>query len=88
MDGEVEIVVGSGKKENVISKYGKNQLIGELSLLTDAMTTATVRAATPVTALRIEKEVFLQLMESDGLRCITGCQLGEQQAGPFNEIAQ
>jgi len=67
MDGEVEIVVGSGKKENVISKYGKNQLIGELSLLTDAMTTATVRAATPVTALRIEKKVFLQLMESDGL---------------------
>lgn len=67
LDGEIEIVLGKGKKENVIATYGKDTLIGELSLLTDALTTATVRAAGPVTALRIEKDVFLQLMEGDGM---------------------
>ena len=67
LDGEVEIVIGSGKKERIINRYGKNELIGELSLLSDALTTATVRATAPVAALRIQKEVFLQLMEDDGL---------------------
>ncbi|MDA7948234.1 MAG: ABC transporter transmembrane domain-containing protein [Hyphomicrobiaceae bacterium] len=67
LGGEVEIVVGEGKNENVIVTYGKDTLVGELSLLTDALATATVRAMTPVTALRIEKEVFLQLMEGNSL---------------------
>ncbi|MEM8743079.1 MAG: ABC transporter transmembrane domain-containing protein [Pseudomonadota bacterium] len=67
LDGVVEIVVGEGEDETIITTYDKNNLMGELSLLTDAMTTATVRARTPVSALRIEKEVFLQLMEGDGL---------------------
>ncbi len=66
LDGEADVIVGSGKKEKVITQRGKNELIGELSLLTEALTTATVRAVTPLTALRIEKEVFLQLMEGDG----------------------
>ncbi len=67
LDGEIDIILGKGKKQNVIATYGKDTLIGELSLLTDALTTATVRAAGPVTALRIEKDVFLQLMEGDGM---------------------
>lgn len=66
LEGEVDIVIGSGKKEKIINHYAENELIGELSLLTNAMTTATVRASTPVTALRIEKDVFLQLMKGDG----------------------
>ena len=36
-----------------------------MSLLCDTVATATVRTASPVTALQIKKEVFLQLMESD-----------------------
>lgn len=77
LNGEIEIVVGKGEKENLIIRYGKDVLVGELSLLTDGLTTATVRAVTPVTALRIEKRVFLDLMESDGrvasqvARCIS-----------------
>ena len=67
LSGEIEIVINAGKNEKVINRYGKNELIGELSLLTEALTTATVRAATPVTALRIKKEVFIQLMQDDGL---------------------
>lgn len=66
LDGEVDIVLGTGKKEKIITQIGKHELLGELSLLTQSLTTATVRAAKPVTALRIEKEVFIQLMEGDG----------------------
>jgi signal-transduction protein with cAMP-binding, CBS, and nucleotidyltransferase domain len=66
LDGEADIAIGSGKSEKIIAQRGKNELIGELSLLTEALTTATVRAKTPLTALRIEKKVFLELMEGDG----------------------
>ncbi|MHA1166106.1 MAG: cyclic nucleotide-binding domain-containing protein, partial [Alphaproteobacteria bacterium] len=66
LGGEIEVVINVGKNEKIITRYGKNVLIGELALLTEALTTATVRAVTPVTALRIKKEVFIQLMEDDG----------------------
>jgi putative ABC transport system ATP-binding protein len=65
LDGEVDILIGKGKKQRFIRRYGKNILVGELSLLTDTLTTATVRAVRPVSALRIGKDTFLQLMESD-----------------------
>lgn len=67
LEGEVDIVIGSGKGEKKIGRHGKNKLVGELSLLSETLTTATVRAATDVSALRIDKHVFLQLMESDSL---------------------
>jgi len=66
LSGEIEIVINAGKKEKALIRYGKNVLIGELALLTEALTTATVRALNPVTALRIEKGIFIQLMEDDG----------------------
>lgn len=67
LEGEVDIIIGSGKDEKIINHYEKNELIGELSLLSNALTTATVRASMPVTTLRIEKDVFLQLMRGDGM---------------------
>ena len=67
LEGAVDVVIGSGKNEKIIGKHGKNALVGELALLSDTLTTATVRAAVDVSALRIEKQVFLQLMESDSL---------------------
>jgi ABC-type multidrug transport system fused ATPase/permease subunit len=67
LDGEIDVIIGTGEKENVVTRYGKDNLVGEMALLNDALTSATVRASTPVTALRIEKEVFLKLMEDDSL---------------------
>ena len=67
LDGKIDVIIGTGEKENVVTRLGKDKLVGEMSLLNDALTTATVRASTPVTALRIEKEVFLKLMEDDSL---------------------
>jgi CRP-like cAMP-binding protein len=67
LSGEIEVVINEGENEKLITRYGENVLIGELSLLTEALTTATVRAIKPVTALSIEKEVFIQLMQDDGI---------------------
>jgi putative ABC transport system ATP-binding protein len=67
LEGEVDVIIGSGDKEIIVIHYGENELIGELSLLSNALTTATVRASMPVTALRIEKDVFLKLMRGDGM---------------------
>jgi len=67
LEGEVNIVIGSEPNEKVIDTHGKNLLVGELSLLSDTLTTATVRASKKTSALRIEKQVFLQLMERDSL---------------------
>ena len=63
--GKVDIVLGEGEQESVITRKGRHELFGELSLLSDTVATATVRAASPVTALQIKKEVFLQVLESD-----------------------
>jgi putative ABC transport system ATP-binding protein len=67
LQGEVEIVLGEGEQETVLAHSGENELFGELSLLSDTKTTATIRATTPVSALQIKKEVFLQLMENDAM---------------------
>ncbi|MFQ5763700.1 MAG: ABC transporter transmembrane domain-containing protein [Rhodospirillales bacterium] len=67
LDGEVEVVLGEGADELVIARKGEHTLLGELSLLSGTTATATVRAATPVTALKVKKEVFLELIEGDAI---------------------
>ena len=66
LEGKVKILL-EGDDEIVLAERGKNALLGELSLLSDSVTTATVRAETKVTALQIKKEMFIQLLESDAV---------------------
>lgn len=66
LEGRVKIVL-EGDHEIVLAERGENTLLGELSLLSDSVTTATVRAETKVTALEIKKEMFIQLLESDAV---------------------
>ena len=67
LNGEVDILLGKGDQEVVIAKKGQHTLLGELSLLSGTLSTATVRAATEVTALKIRKEVFLELIQGDAV---------------------
>ncbi len=67
LDGEVEILLGESGQEVVIARKGEHTLLGELSLLSGTLATATVRAVNDVTALRIKKEVFLELIEGDAV---------------------
>lgn len=66
LEGRVKILL-EGDHEIVLAERGENTLLGELSLLSDSVTTATVRAETKVTALEIKKEMFIQLLESDAV---------------------
>lgn len=63
--GEVEVVRESpGKSETVLARLGKGEYFGEMALLSDAPRNASVRAATDVTTLAIERHDFLSLFSS------------------------
>lgn len=62
LEGTVEVVIGKGHGEIVISTVGMNELMGEMGVLMNGPRTATVRAKGPVRALRISADVFLRLL--------------------------
>jgi CRP-like cAMP-binding protein len=45
-----------------VAELGRNALVGEMGILSDAPRSATVVATEAVTALRIDKSVFLELL--------------------------
>jgi CRP-like cAMP-binding protein len=63
--GEVEVVRDDPQKgEVVLARLGKGAYFGEMALLSDAPRNASVRAATDVTALAIERGDFHSLFSS------------------------
>ncbi|HKY94016.1 MAG TPA: cyclic nucleotide-binding domain-containing protein [Kiloniellales bacterium] len=63
VDGVAEVVLErGGDDELVLTELGKNAIVGEIAILCDVPRTATVRAKTPLTTLRITKEVFFRLV--------------------------
>jgi CRP-like cAMP-binding protein len=45
-----------------VAQLAKNEFIGEIGILCDVPRTATVRAATELTTLKITKEVFFRMV--------------------------
>jgi CRP-like cAMP-binding protein len=62
LEGEVEIIGETSGGEFVLAVVGSNASIGEMGVIQNATRGATVRAKTPVRALRIAGEVFLRLI--------------------------
>ncbi len=60
--GEAEVLVDKEGTEVVVAKAGKNELIGEIAILCDVPRTATIRAVTELTALKIPKDLFFRLI--------------------------
>ena len=60
VEGEVSVLVNAGTR--VVARIGCNQVVGEIAVLGDVPRTASVRAETPLVALRISKEAFLGLL--------------------------
>src|SRR5262245_26813554 len=56
MGGEADVIVVTPAGERVVAKLGKNNFIGEIAILCDVPRTATVRARSTLTTLRISKE--------------------------------
>ncbi|HXR55729.1 MAG TPA: cyclic nucleotide-binding domain-containing protein [Casimicrobiaceae bacterium] len=64
LEGEADVLARTHAGEFVVATLGRNAVPGEIGVLTDAPRTATVRATTPLRALRISPEVFLRLASS------------------------
>jgi CRP-like cAMP-binding protein len=62
LDGEAEVIGETGGGEFVVAVLGSNALIGEMGVIRNVPRGLTVRAKTPVRALRIASEVFLGLI--------------------------
>lgn len=66
LKGVADVILESpGHGENVLFQLGQNQIVGELALLCDTPRTATIRAETDLTALKLNKEVFTELARQD-----------------------
>lgn len=63
LDGEADIVVTTADgRQLTVAKIPKNTFIGEMAVLRNAPRNATVVAASPITALKVGKDAFYQLL--------------------------
>lgn len=60
--GEADVIVGTPGGPLVVATLKQNEIVGEIAILCDVPRTATVRAKTQLTALRITKELFFSLI--------------------------
>jgi CRP-like cAMP-binding protein len=64
LEGEVEVLGETSAGEFVIAVQGRNAMIGEMGVLSDAPRSATVRAKDAVRALRISGENFMRQLSA------------------------
>lgn len=62
LEGRADVSLNTPTGEIKIAELGKNALVGEMGILLDSPRSATITAAGPTTALRIDKRVFLELL--------------------------
>lgn len=64
LTGKADILVNSsdGDGQIRVAEVEQNALVGEIAILCDVARTATVKASTPVEALRIRKDHFVKML--------------------------
>ncbi len=62
IDGEAEVAVDTPDGAMTVATVGPNDIVGEIAILCDVPRTATVTAKTRLTAMRIAKELFFELV--------------------------
>lgn len=62
VNGTADIIVMTDNKEVVVAGVGKDDIIGEISILCEVPRTATVRATDNLEVLKIKKQHFLGLI--------------------------
>ena len=67
--GTVEVSVHDTGKERHVAALNAGQIVGEMSLLTGARRSATVTAASPVSALEIPKSALQPLIAASPILC-------------------
>src|SRR5215475_13951032 len=62
VDGDAEVLVDTPKGPLVVASLGRNEIIGDIGVLCDVPRTATIKAATRVTTLKISKDLFFRMI--------------------------
>jgi CRP-like cAMP-binding protein len=62
LEGCAEVVLEHDGDTVKVAELGRNALVGEMGILSDTPRSATIVATEPVSALRIDKSVFLELL--------------------------
>ena len=62
LDGCADVVLDSPSGAVKVAELGRNDLVGEMGILSDSPRSATIVATEPSSALRIDKRVFLELL--------------------------
>ena len=62
LEGKADVTIDSPGGDIKVAELGQNAIVGEMGILSDNPRSATIVAAEPTTALRIDKRVFLELL--------------------------
>ncbi len=62
IEGTAEVIVNTPTGPLTVAGMKKNDVVGEIAILCDVPRTATVRATSDLTALRISKDLFFRLV--------------------------
>ena len=62
ISGDAEVLVDTPQGQACVATLGRNDIVGEIAILIDVPRTATVRAKTDLTTLRISKDLFFRLV--------------------------
>ena len=62
LEGEADILVDAASGPVKVASIGRNDIVGEIAILCDVPRTATVRATSRLTALRVSKDGFFNLV--------------------------
>lgn len=62
LEGTAEVVLDQGGQELIVAELKGNDIVGEMAILCDVPRTATIRAKSPVTTLKVTKDVFFRLI--------------------------
>lgn len=65
IEGKVEISVPTPSGPIVVNTVGRNDIIGEIAIFGDVPRTATVSASTRVEALKISKDLFINIIRQN-----------------------
>lgn len=65
IDGKASVQISDGKSTRKVWECGVNEVIGELAVLSDEPRTATVEAMTDLSVLRLERSVFIDMLQSN-----------------------
>jgi CRP-like cAMP-binding protein/ABC-type branched-subunit amino acid transport system ATPase component len=65
IEGEVDVILESAAGPTTVATLGRNQLFGEMALLSNMPRTTTLRARTALDLLSINQDVFMRMVEEN-----------------------